>query len=384
MTKYVTNRIIQNVFTFFLFITIVFLLMDAAPGDYANIFLGDPRLTPQMRDTLRRSMGLDQPVWNRYITWLSNLIKGDMGISFSNYPRPVIDVIRERAPRTIFLFLNATIFSYYLGFISGKILAWKRGTALEYAATVAGVIMYTIFVPWFALMMLLIFGYSLKLFPLGKFIDPILWRKAPVDANFVFNNLLLTFLLILIFMLIIYLVSNRFDDQKKKRQLFDFGVLVVISAVVGFWAISGNIKYALNIIHHVILPILTLGLVNFAGTMLLTRNSMLETIREDYIITARAKGLPENQIRDKHAARNALLPVVTAFILSISFVMDGGVITESIFSWPGMGLTLLKAAAVEDIPMVVGALLFTGTIALTGHLFADILYAFLDPRVRYS
>ena len=133
-----------------------------------------------------------------------------------------------------------------------------------------------------------------------------------------------------------------------------------------------------------VLPILTLTLVNFAGIMLLTRNSMLETIREDYITTARAKGLKDIVIRDKHASRNAMLPVATSFILALAFVLDGGVITETIFSWPGMGLTLLRAAQTNDIPMVIGALVFTGFLALTAHLIADIYYAFLDPRIRYT
>jgi peptide/nickel transport system permease protein len=101
-------------------------------------------------------------------------------------------------------------------------------------------------------------------------------------------------------------------------------------------------------------------------------------------MAARAKGLPEKEIRDRHAARNALLPVVTSFVLALAFVLDGGVITETIFSWPGMGLTLLQAAQTEDIPMVVGGLVFTGALALTGHLVADVLYAFLDPRIRYA
>jgi peptide/nickel transport system permease protein len=111
---------------------------------------------------------------------------------------------------------------------------------------------------------------------------------------------------------------------------------------------------------------------------------MLETLREDYILTAKAKGLPEQVVRDKHAARNAILPVVTSFVFSLAFALDGGVITETIFSWPGMGLTLLTAAQTEDIPMAIGALVFTGGLALMAHLTADILYAYLDPRIRYT
>ncbi len=121
-----------------------------------------------------------------------------------------------------------------------------------------------------------------------------------------------------------------------------------------------------------------------AGTMLLTRNSMLETIREDYIMVARAKGLPEKVVRDRHAARNALLPVVTSFVFSLAFAIDGGVIIEGIFSWPGMGQTLLSAVLSEDMPLAIGAFVFVGIFALVAHLVADVLYVFLDPRIRYK
>jgi peptide/nickel transport system permease protein len=133
-----------------------------------------------------------------------------------------------------------------------------------------------------------------------------------------------------------------------------------------------------------VLPIATLTLVSFAGTMLLTRNSMLETLREDYIVAARAKGLPENVVRDHHAARNALLPVVTSLVYSLAFAIDGGVIIETIFSWPGMGLTLLQAVRSQDLPLALGAFVFIGIFALLAHLIADMFYAYLDPRIRYQ
>jgi peptide/nickel transport system permease protein len=118
--------------------------------------------------------------------------------------------------------------------------------------------------------------------------------------------------------------------------------------------------------------------------MLLTRNSMLETLREDYIMAARAKGLSERVIRDKHAARNAMLPVVTALVFALATALGGGIITETVFSWPGMGLTLLEAARVQDIPMTMGGIAFIGLLSLLAHLVADILYLFLDPRIRYA
>ena len=132
-----------------------------------------------------------------------------------------------------------------------------------------------------------------------------------------------------------------------------------------------------------ILPVATLTLISFAGTMLLTRNSMLETMREDFVMAVRAKGLPERDVRDKHVARNALLPVVTSLVFSLAFAVDGGIIIESIFSWPGMGQTLVSAALSEDLPLAVGAFVFVGIFVLIAHLVADVLYVFLDPRIRY-
>jgi len=383
MRRYLLTRLGQNLLTFFLFLTLVYVLVDAQPGDYGDTFLHDPRLTPEMRAQLKANMGLDKPVLERYFIWLGNTFQGDFGISFSNYPRPVLDVIAERAPRTILLFLSAIILSYFIGFTSGKILAWKRGGRLEYVATIGGVALYTVFLPWFALMMVWFFGFTLDWFPIGKFLNPLLWREAPVEANYVFSRMLISGSLLAI-ILIIWIVITRSLNPRQRKPALWIGLVILFASMSIYWLNTGVGRYAADILHHLILPIVTLATVNFAGTMLLTRNSMLETLREDYIMAARAKGLPERVVRDKHASRNAILPVVTAFVLAVAFILDGGVITETIFSWPGMGLTLLNAALVEDIPMVIGALVFTGILALSGHLIADILYAFLDPRIRYS
>ena len=150
------------------------------------------------------------------------------------------------------------------------------------------------------------------------------------------------------------------------------------------WAFSGIGGLALDIIRHMVLPAATLTLISYAGTMLLTRNSMLETIREDYVMAARAKCLPEKQVRDHHAARNALLPVVTSLVYSLIFAIDGSVIIEGIFSWPGTGMTLLQAVRSEDLPLVMGSMLFIGLLSLLAHAIVDVLYVFLDPRIRYQ
>jgi peptide/nickel transport system permease protein len=232
-------------------------------------------------------------------------------------------------------------------------------------------------------MMIWLFAFTLDLLPIGKFIDPVLWIDSPIEATALFQRMLLTAFVATV-ALILWLFLLRRVDPRKRRMASLAVVALVLVGILAYWLPSGVAQYAGDILRHLVLPIATLTLISFAGTMLLTRNSMLETLREDYITAARAKGLSEKVIRDKHAARNAMLPVVTSFVFSLAFALDGGVITETIFSWPGMGLTLLRAAVSEDIPMAIGALVFTGALALTAHLVADILYAFLDPRIRYA
>jgi len=383
MRGYILRRVGQNILTYFFFLTMVYVMIDAQPGDYSNIYLGDPRLTPDQREILRARLGLDKPVTERYVLWLKSFAQGDFGVSFSNYPRQVIDVIIERAPRTLVLFLTATVVAFYMGFLSGKVLAWRRGGFTEYATTIGGVSLYTVFTPWFGLMMIWFFAYTLGWFPIGKFIDPIVWQDSPLSAIELFQRMLVTGMMATLALFAWLLVVQRLETSRRRVASWA-GVAVVLAGILAYWLPSGVGKYAADILWHLILPITTLALISFAGTMLLTRNSMLETLREDYIMAARAKGLTEKSIRDKHAARNAMLPVVTSFVFSLAFALDGGVITETIFSWPGMGLTLLRAAVSEDIPMAIGALVFTGALALTAHLVADILYAFLDPRIRYA
>lgn len=383
MGGYIARRIGQIVITFLLFLTLTYLLLELMPGDFGQSFLENPRLTQAQRENLSALFGLDRPPRERYFIYMGALLRGDLGISFSNYPRPVMDIIVERAPRTIVLFLTATFVSFYVGFFAGKMLAWKRGKALEYITTVGGVTLYTVFTPWFALLMIWLFAFTLDWFPIGKFVSPALWRGAPVDANVVFNRMLLTALIASI-VLFIWLLSTRRVDTRRRGIIRWGGAALIAAGIVAIWSPTGLGRYALDILHHLVLPVLTLTLISFAGTMLLTRNSMLETLREDYITTARAKGLPEHVIRDRHAARNARLPVVTSLVFSLAFAFGGGVVTETVFSWPGMGSTLLNAAVVQDIPLTMGTLIFVAIFTLSAHLVVDVLYAYLDPRIRYS
>ncbi len=382
MAKYLLKRAAQILLTLFVFLSLVFFIVNAQPGDVSNFYALNPDVPPETRERLQDLFGVNEPLWKQYLTHVGNTFTGNFGISFSHYPRSVADVIKERLPRTVVLFMTATVLSFYLGFALGKMVAWRRGGWFEYTSTLGGVGLYTVFTPWFGLMMIWLFAFKAGWFPIGKFLDPVLWRDAPVDANSVFNRMILTAIVASAAVFAVYLATAR-RRVGGARLVRGAGIAAAALAVVAVWGASGTAVFAWDIVRHMVLPVLTLTLISFAGTMLLTRNSMLETMREDFVMAARAKGLPERDVRDKHVARNALLPVVTSFIFSLAFAVDGGVITESIFSWPGMGQTLVSAALSEDLPLAVGAFVFVGMFVLVAHLAADILYAYLDPRIRY-
>lgn len=381
MLKYVAKRLVQGLLLLVVFLALLYLLLDAQPGDIALQLSANPRLPPEAQTLVRERLGLDQPLLGRTITYVVNFFQGDLGVSFTQYPSTVGSLIMERLPRTILLFLSSTLLSYYMGFWLGKVMAWRRGRKLETGLTLAGVAGYTVFYPWFAILMLFFWGYQFGIFPLGQFIDLEEWTGAPMAANRVFLRLLLSAAAAFLLVLAIYVVSARISERAGTL-VRRIGTPLVIAGFVGWWWLSPYRTFAGDILHHTMLPVITLASVQFAGVMLLTRASMLETLKEDYILTARAKGLPEAQIRDRHAARNALLPVVTSLVLALSFVIGGGILTEGIFSWPGLGLMLLDATLVEDIPLATGTLGIIGMMALVAHIFADVLYIYLDPRIR--
>lgn len=382
MATYLLKRTAQILLTLFVFLSIVFFVVNAQPGDVSNLYALNPDLPPETREKLRDLFGVNEPLWKQYVIHVKNTLTGNFGVSFSHYPRTVSDVIAERLPRTLVLFLTATVISFYLGFALGKIIAWRRGQFTEYAYTIGGVTLYTVFTPWFGLMMIWLFAFKAGWFPIGKFLDPVLWRDAPADANSIFSRMILTVIAVSVVVFLTFLLTAKL--RVPGARLFQGAAIAASTAVVAAtWLLSGVGHLAWDIVQHMALPVITLTLISFAGTMLLTRNSMLETMREDYVMAARAKGLPEKQVRDKHVARNALLPVVTSFVFSLAFAVDGGIIIESIFSWPGMGQTLVSAAVSEDLPLAVGAFVFVGIFVLVAHLAADILYVYLDPRIRY-
>lgn len=392
MGKFILRRLGQIIITLVIFQTLLFVILTAMPGDVTNRMLNNPDIPPEMRERTQEALGLNDPVLVQFGRWFKSFLTGDLGVSYSEYPRPVLDILKERVPRTLTLFLVATVVDFVVGFALGRALAWQRGGFFEYGSTIIGVTLYTVFTPWFALIMIFIFGARLRWLPLGKFLDPTLWRGIIIPnlpagvpvSNYIFNGLIITTSIMLVaWGLLVILTRNLNTTTKNTYQLI--GTALIVGGAVGYWALFSEYGVlAWDLVKHMILPVVTLTLVGFAGTMLTTRQVMLETLQEDYIQTARAKGVPEHVVRDKHAARNAMLPVFTGLIIGLPGVISGGIITETVFSWPGMGLTLLNATQSEDIPLVMGTLSFIGVLSLLAHLVADIMYAFLDPRIRYS
>jgi len=324
LLKFAARRSAEIVITLFVIATLVFVLFRMMPGD-PSLAVISPYATPELREILRQRYGVDGPLWDQYVIFIKGLLRGDFGVSFY-WEGDVFDILKERLLPTALLFTLGTLTAYSLGVTLGRIIAWKRGGKLEYGSTVAGLFFYTMPIFWLGLLAIWIFSYRLDLFPIGGMKTPEIW-----------------------------------------------------GAVQG----ASLITRVIDVAYHLFLPLTVLTIWMFAGSMLLMKNSMLETLKEDYITTARAKGLPEKKIRDRHAARNALLPVVTALSLAMAFSFNGGVLTETTFSWPGLGRTLVQASLNYDYPLAQGAFIMLAGVVLVAVFMADILYAYLDPRITY-
>ncbi len=319
---FMSKKMVELFILFFLILTVLFFLFRLAPGDPVTRMV-DPMLTPEDAAHIIEQMGLDKPLITQYMIYVKNFFTGNLGFSF-HYGEPVAQVIMARLPCTLLLFTTSTLLAALAGVFLGKISAWKKGSRLDGVLSISALVCHTLFVPWFALMMLWILGFQVGWFPLGGIISPELWIE---DASFLVKTL--------------------------------------------------------DVLHHMLLPLLTLFIIHVGSYLLLMRSSMLSVLKEDYILTARAKGLTDRVIRNRHAAKNAALPVVTSVGLSLAFSINGGALTEQIFTWPGIGRELIFAVSNNDYPLAQGCFLLIAAVVLSANLIVDLLYAWLDPRIHY-
>ncbi len=228
-------------------------------------------------------------------------------------------------PNTILLFTTAIILAALVGVFLGKIASWHKGETTDTLLTIGALVTHTVFLPWLGLILIWVFAYKMDWFPITGILSEEVW----LDPD------------------------------------------------------AGTFTKIIDVLHHMVLPLTTLFLVHFGSYLLIMRSSMLETLKEDYIITARAKGLPEKVIRNHHAAPNAALPVVTSVGLSLAFSINGGALTETIFTWPGIGRELVMSVSQNDYPLAQACFLLIAIVVLISNLVVDTLYAYLDPRIRY-
>jgi peptide/nickel transport system permease protein len=377
---FIVRRVIRGIIALLAFQFLLFSLIHSLPGDFASIagaFSG-----PGGRAFMQRQLGLDQPLLTQYFEWLKGFVQLDFGQSFLYRSESVSGILLDRAPRTLLLFLSAAILSYVLGIWLGKIVAWRRGGWFEVGALSIGVAAHTSFAPWLAFLGLGIFAWNLGWLPYQHLINFNVWLRVDISLDEILLRMVISGLALFGALLLSRLI-NRMAVRGRRvisASIFIFAVVVVVA----LWERSGYSPLALDVLRHLTLPLGTVVLLSFGETMMTMRATMLETMGEDHVSAARAKGLPDKTIRDRHVARIAMLPVLTRILLSLPFVLVGSLVIERVFFWRAMGQVVFNAIEFQDLPLIVGVLTIIGLISLIAHIILDVLYVALDPRLRYA
>jgi peptide/nickel transport system permease protein len=218
MFRFLAGRLVQMAILFVAFLTLVWLLLQAMPGDISDTLVGNPDIPLSARLAMKERLGLDQPLLQQYLSYITNFFRGEMGVSFSRYPEEVSSILLNALPRTLVLFLSATLLAYFLGFKTGKLIAWNRGRRTEQGLITSGIFLQTIFYPWFAIVMLWLFGFVLGWFPIGRFIDARLWQGSGYNANVIFGQMIASVLIVTILYAIGRYAIRRFSTNLVTQQ----------------------------------------------------------------------------------------------------------------------------------------------------------------------
>lgn len=320
--EYVGRRTLQGIITIMLAITLNFVLFRIMPGDPTRAVVGDPRIETETRLALIAKFGLDRPIFEQFLLYFYNLFRGELGVSFVLKGRPVVEIILGRKMvNTVILMGSSMFLAFLLGIIVGVVAAWKRGTKTDVSFVVVSLATYSMPVFWFGMLLLLLLSYYINIFPIAGTITPGL-----VHANF--------------------------------------------------------FEYASDYLHHLMAPMITLAVSFFGAYFLFMRDTILDVFTEDYMLTARAKGLSDRKILFKHAMRNALLPMVSLMGVHVTFLISGATMTETVFSWDGLGRLIYDSVRNSDYPVLQGIFLFMAVLVVVASIIADITNAYLDPRIR--
>jgi len=353
MARFIARRIARGFITLILFQGLIFTLIHNVPYDFSTTQAGGGR---GWREFIQSYFGLDLPLWEQYTRWIIKFFKFDLGKSFMAWPTPVSQMLLERMPRTLLLFLTASILAYSFGIWLGKMVAWYRGGLFEAGATLGGVAAFTSFAPFLGFLAINIFGWYLGWFPYQRLVSHVVWFNAPISVDALLARMVITGALIFCTLLIVQR-ATRNTKSRTQRWSWRIGVFLAITIIAWFWwAQSGMSHLALDVLDHLVLPLGTVTLLSFGETMMLMRMVMLETMQEDYVLAAKAKGLSDQAIRDRHVSRNAILPVLTRLLLNMPFVLVGSLVIELVFQWNGMGILIFYAIENVDIPVLMGIL----------------------------
>jgi peptide/nickel transport system permease protein len=325
MLAYTIKRLLISIPMVLGIVTITFVMIRIAPGDPLDMYLEPQRqrqVDPEVIELLRAKYGLDQPIHIQYVRWLSNVVRGDFGESFRSR-RPVNRMLAEAIPYTLQLTILAVLFDALVGIMLGIIAAVKQYTALDKAVTLGSLIVYAIPGFWLALMMVMVFSVHLGWFPTSQ--------TRSMDYEF-----------------------------------------------LSFWGRVGDRLW------HLVLPVVVLGIGSAAGTARYVRNRLLDVLNADFVWAARARGIRERVVIVRHALRNALIPVITMYGMSLPFLLGGATVIETIFAWPGMGNMAVGGVGGRDYPVIMATTLIAAVLTVLGNLLADITYAVVDPRVTYG
>ena len=313
---------------------IAFSLMHLAPGDPARTMAGE-HASSRTINAIREKYGLDKPLYVQYGVWLGNVFRGDLGRSIASNEYVTKEIL-DRFPNTFELALLAMILAILVGTVAGIISASKQYSALDY--TFMGIALFGVSMPvfWLGIMLMMIFGVYLRWLP----------------------------------------IAGRIDIMISFHRIAGFYILDSI--------ITGNFTALVSTLRHLILPSVALATIPMATVARVTRSSMLEVLRQDFIRTERAKGLSERVVIYKHAVRNAMIPVVTVIGLNFGLLLAGAILTETVFSWPGIGRYVVSAVRMRDYPAVQGSVMFFALVFVVVNLITDIIYVYIDPRIHYK
>jgi peptide/nickel transport system permease protein len=338
--KYLLRKLLLVVPLVWSVVTLTFILVELSPGDVADKFF-TPETPPEVREMIVAKYHLDDPGWVRYLAMLRNLALFDFGRSMAQ-DRPVFDIIGDALPNTLVLSGVTLLVVYPLGILIGTLQAVRHNSAFDTGLSVGTLILYSMPAFWLAMMLQLLVAFY--------------WSGWLAD------------------------LGRAGTITKELADLLSLPSSGMTDAVMYDYLSPG--EQVLDRIKHLILPGLAMGVASAGGTARYMRSAVLEVIRQDYIRTARAKGLRELQVVVGHALRNAMLPVITLLGLSVPFLFSGAVLVETIFAWPGMGRVIVTAIYTQDTPLIIACFYVFTLLVAAGNLLADVAYAWADPRIR--